>query len=117
MSGLTPTCCPACTAFELRVIESRRKARYTRRRKECGGCGHRLTTYELSAEYFEEVRDAKLQLNKIYKVLGSAEVSTPSKEGVTCYMCIHMTGRGCQLDFPEAGGAFAAECSSYQEFV
>lgn len=103
--------------MELRVIESRKEDQYIRRRKECSSCGHRLTTYELSAEYFEEIRHAKTQLNKIYKILGSVEGPSSTDEDVTCYTCIHMTGRGCQLDFPEAGGAFAAECSSYQEFV
>lgn len=40
--------CPSCDSTETRVVDSRlsRGGRAVRRRRECGGCGHRFTTYE-----------------------------------------------------------------------
>ena len=40
--------CPGCEANESRVVDSRlsRGGRTVRRRRECGSCGHRFTTYE-----------------------------------------------------------------------
>ena len=38
--------CPHCQSVELRVIDSRHADDATRRRRECGNCGRRFTTYE-----------------------------------------------------------------------
>lgn len=40
--------CPVCTAVDDRVVDSRlsEDGRVTRRRRECGACGHRFTTFE-----------------------------------------------------------------------
>ena len=117
MTNAVPTTCYACGAFAVRVVDTRKENRYSRRRKKCTACGKRFTLYELSEEYFNELRDAKTRLDVIYKALSSGEETYEQKSNVSCDLCIHMTSRGCQLDFPEAGGSFAAECSSYQEFV
>ncbi len=38
--------CPHCQSVDLRVIDSRHADDATRRRRECGNCGRRFTTYE-----------------------------------------------------------------------
>lgn len=38
--------CPYCTADDSRVVDSRTVDDGIRRRRECGGCGARFTTYE-----------------------------------------------------------------------
>ncbi|MGH2356089.1 MAG: transcriptional regulator NrdR [Chloroflexota bacterium] len=38
--------CPACKSEDLRVLETRDREAAIRRRRECGGCGHRFTTTE-----------------------------------------------------------------------
>lgn len=40
--------CPKCESTDSRVVDSRlsRGGRAVRRRRECGSCGHRFTTYE-----------------------------------------------------------------------
>ena len=38
--------CPHCQSRDLRVVDSRHADDATRRRRECGNCGRRFTTYE-----------------------------------------------------------------------
>ena len=38
--------CPHCQSLDLRVVDSRHAEDATRRRRECGNCGRRFTTYE-----------------------------------------------------------------------
>ncbi|MCY3694344.1 MAG: transcriptional repressor NrdR [Chloroflexi bacterium] len=38
--------CPHCQSLDLRVVDSRHADDATRRRRECGNCGRRFTTYE-----------------------------------------------------------------------
>ena len=38
--------CPHCKSTDLRVVDSRHADDATRRRRECGSCGRRFTTYE-----------------------------------------------------------------------
>ena len=40
--------CPACNCEDLRVLETRDLEDAIRRRRECGGCAHRFTTFERS---------------------------------------------------------------------
>jgi transcriptional repressor NrdR len=43
--------CPECEGLESRVANCRQKANNTtHRRRECLNCGHRWTTYEISAD-------------------------------------------------------------------
>lgn len=32
----------------------------------------------------------------------------------SCDECVHMCAYGCSFDFPDAGGAFANECSMFE---
>lgn len=44
--GVEEQQCPICHHDEVPIVESRG----TRRRRECGACHHRYTTYEVTAE-------------------------------------------------------------------
>jgi transcriptional regulator NrdR family protein len=40
--------CPNCSSKQgTQVIDTRPRLKYIRRRRECFGCGHRFTTYEM----------------------------------------------------------------------
>jgi len=56
--------CPACGATDIRVIDSRPAENGTaiRRRRQCGGCAHRFTTYErLEPQLMVLKRSGKLE--------------------------------------------------------
>jgi transcriptional regulator NrdR family protein len=61
----TDNCCSSCGGQSLEVIESRQRKDWRRRRHSCVQCGHRWTTYEISAERFEEYRAASHALRAI----------------------------------------------------
>lgn len=116
------TRCPSCDQIAVKVIESRetRGDSIRRRRRQCGECGYRDTTYEVTESFFKLAKENKNVLSKIRKfVSGSDEL--PSEEIVntseaTCEQCSHMAAYGCAFDFPEAGGSFAEECSMFALF-
>ena len=47
---LTPFKCAKCGASIKEVIDSRPSGKTIRRRRECSGCGDRITTYEMASE-------------------------------------------------------------------
>lgn len=56
--------CPACSATETKVIDSRpaEGGHSIRRRRECEACGHRFTTYErLEPQLMVRKRDGRLE--------------------------------------------------------
>lgn len=56
--------CPACSATDTRVIDSRpaEGGQTIRRRRECEACGHRFTTYErLEPQLMVRKRDGRLE--------------------------------------------------------
>lgn len=56
--------CPACSASETKVIDSRpaEAGLSIRRRRECEACGHRFTTYErLEPQLMVRKRDGRLE--------------------------------------------------------
>lgn len=59
-----PMLCPACSASETKVIDSRpaEAGQSIRRRRECEQCGHRFTTYErLEPQLMVRKRDGRLE--------------------------------------------------------
>lgn len=61
--------CPDCGAPELGVVDSRPSSENTiRRRRRCGGCGSRFTTFEV----FAEARRPKLNFRPAVKALEAA---------------------------------------------
>ena len=95
-----PSNCSQCGSLAVFILETRNTATARRRRKRCDRCGHRETTYEISQEEYKALKRGKALPRE----------TTPS---VQCNTCIHWNATSCGLDFPEAGGRFAAECSCY----
>lgn len=48
--------CPSCQSASVKVIDSRVSGSGCRRRRECGICAHRWTTYELPTEILEAMQ-------------------------------------------------------------
>jgi transcriptional regulator NrdR family protein len=53
MTEMAIKTCPACGGTDVKVTDSRPTNGPLRRRRECGGCGKRWTTYEISADAYE----------------------------------------------------------------
>jgi hypothetical protein len=103
-----PTNCSSCGACEVRVMETRSNNKAIRRRKECLACKYRETTYEISQEQYNQLQT----LDKVRAVLLGTD-TPPSKPQLSCFNCTHWSRGACGMDFPEAGGSFADECSCY----
>lgn len=113
--------CPVCKTGELKTIDSRTNDLSTRRRKKCSDCGYRLTTHEVSAEFFEEAKNNKIIIKNVINSLGIkalAESTEPVE--IPCESCCHQvksakTGEWCcDLGFPEYDTAEAVDCSCYR---
>jgi hypothetical protein len=104
--------CPKCKTKTCETIESKKESLGQRRRKECKTCGHRLTTYEVSEEFFKESQKLKSNLGKIRSLL---EVDSTPVTGDTCEQCEHMDDGICSFSFPDAGGYFASECNLFSK--
>jgi hypothetical protein len=120
--------CPACKALSLSVIETRKTSVSTRRRKKCKECGYKLTTHEVSEEYFQE---AKINCMLISKVRNAMELVPAVKEveettlppapiedlsveeEYQCYKCAHMVNNSCTLGIPEFNTDEANDCIYY----
>jgi len=102
--------CPYCKVCALRVIESRKTKYSRRRRKHCDNCGKRQTTHEVSEAFYKDAISNLSILSNVRSLL-LKEVTVTKR--VTCSECNHWDD-GCAFDFPEAGGAFASECSMFK---
>ena len=108
--------CPHCGAKAVRIIESRKEGGFIRRRKKCGACDERFTTFELTQAQLDELRYLSGVARKLFKFMEEQGVGTPAVSSKTCDICIHMGAFGeCSMGFPEAGGNFAEECSLYSK--
>lgn len=123
--------CPACKALSLSVIETRKTTVSTRRRKECKECGYKLTTHEVSEEYFQEAKINCMLISKVRKAMELVPVveevektSLPSapvedlsleeeEEEYQCYKCAHMINNTCTLGIPEFNTDEANDCVYY----
>lgn len=120
--------CPACKALSLSVIETRKTSVSTRRRKECKECGYKLTTHEVSEEYFQEAKINCMLISKVRKAMELVPVveeveettlpSAPIKdlsveEEYQCYKCAHMVNNSCTLGIPEFNTDEANDCIYY----
>ena len=119
--------CPACKSLSLSVIETRKTTVSTRRRKECKECGYKLTTHEVSEEYFQEAKINCMLISKVRKAmelvpvveeveetsLPSAPVEDLSIEEYQCYKCAHMVNNTCTLGIPEFNTDEANDCVYY----
>ena len=120
--------CPACKALSLSVIETRKTSVSTRRRKECKECGYKLTTHEVSEEYFQEAKINCMLISKVRKAMELVpvveeveEATLPAKpvedlsveEEYKCYKCAHMVNNSCTLGIPEFNTDEANDCIYY----
>ena len=120
--------CPACKSLSLSVIETRKTTVSTRRRKECKECGYKLTTHEVSEEYFQEAKINCMLISKVRKAMELVpvveeveETSLPSatvenlsiEEEYQCYKCAHMVNNTCTLGIPEFNTDEANDCVYY----
>jgi hypothetical protein len=120
--------CPACKALSLNVIETRKTSVSTRRRKECKECGYKLTTHEVSEEYFQEAKINCMLISKVRKAMELVpvveeveETSLPPapvenlsiEEEYQCYKCAHMVNNTCTLGIPEFNTDEANDCVYY----
>lgn len=109
--------CPSCYLREVKVIESRRSSNHIRRRRECLSCNHRWSTMEISKELYDRLVASELLVSRVQKVMAKKEeVKEPISEKKICENCVYWESE-CTMDFPEAGGEFARDCSLYTELV
>lgn len=103
--------CPVCLTTSLRVIESKPGQNGTvRRRKACEQCGHRFTTREITDNTYFQLLESQRILAKVRGWLGGSPVMRTAHN---CEQCVHWSKDECNMGFPEAGGPFAEECSTF----
>lgn len=105
--------CPQCKQNGLRVLESRKAPHGTRRRKACECCDYRITTYEVTADFYNEAQQNMLLVSKLYALLsGNALASQPAI--IKCADCSHNQGDTCVFEFPEYGTTDSFDCNHYE---
>ncbi len=109
---ILPTC-PSCKEPGLRVIETNITPSSTRRRKQCDFCKHRVTTHEVSEQFFNEAKDNASALAKIRSCLGHDGAS--SNGYARCFECKFEDDGECSLGLPEFGTSEAADCNLFEE--
>ena len=116
--------CPQCRQPGLRVIESRKSTLSTRRRKKCDCCGYKITTHEVTADFFEEAKHNQILVKQMRNLL-KADVFLPEMELPSstagfnalnkCSDCQHnKDGCYCAFDFPEYDTAESYDCNHFQ---
>lgn len=105
--------CPQCKQPGLRVLESRKASHGTRRRKRCECCEYRFTTYEVTADFYNEAQQNLLLISQLHKLLGSQVIPSGSTE-IKCKTCIHNEAGRCAFDFPEYDTTDSYDCNHYE---
>ena len=94
------------------MTEARRRRldEAVRMRRKCLICSHAETTFEITAKQMQEY-SLLLRLNTaISQVLNP----TVRESRQSCTTCSYWLDGSCSMQFPEAGGSFASECSLYE---
>lgn len=123
LNGFIPqkTTCPKCHNKTERILESRPSGTSRRRRYACDHCQTRRTSWELCDEEYQQLVSDQKKLHTIAQTIYKSNGVTPKQIETltkTCDQCHYyrphnMRGDNCDFGFPEAGGTFAAECSSF----
>ncbi|MHC4546074.1 MAG: hypothetical protein ACYSYL_16415 [Planctomycetota bacterium] len=72
---------------------------------------------EISKELYDRLVASELLVSRVQKVMAKKEeVKEPISEKKICENCVYWESE-CTMDFPEAGGEFARDCSLYTELV
>ena len=104
--------CPQCNQPGLRVLETRKATGGTRRRKKCECCDYRFTTYEVTADFYNEAQQNLILVSKLHALLGgNALASQP--EIIKCADCTHNQGDACAFEFPEYDTPDSYDCNHY----
>lgn len=104
--------CPKCGQKKFYVTESRKRTTdpALRFRRRCSICNYTETSYEITAKQMKEY-DLLLRLNTAI----SQVLNPPNSESrKSCTSCSYWIDGSCSMQFPEAGGSFARECSLYE---
>lgn len=105
--------CPVCREPQLKTIESRPSKASTRRRKQCGACGHRVTTHEVSVEFYNQAKENAILVEKFRKLLGASAAQTEQEE-FKCPTCKYNVGGDyCSFDLPEYNTSDCYDCNHY----
>lgn len=119
--------CPQCNQPALKIIDSRKTGLSTRRRKECECCNYRITTHEVTVDFFEEAKRNLYLVEQLHKLMkgtpltSEVESSSPKvsasefKELNKCSDCQHnKDGCYCAFDFPEYDTTESYDCNHFQ---
>lgn len=106
--------CSACGSIKLKPIESHKSFTtladdIQRRRYRCQ-CGHSESIYVVTKALLEDYKDLKMRARLAAEMLTG--LTQTLKQCSSCSFWDHDSLK-CSLGFPEAGGTFAEECSSY----
>lgn len=106
--------CPVCKETSLLILEARPvDGGHTRRRKKCDHCGHRLTTYEVSAENFTRMRRLEALLDQLDTI--SQVVEDFKNQGTCpCASCSLADNGACTLSLPEYDTVDAHGCTYFK---
>jgi hypothetical protein len=106
--------CPVCKTHSLITIESRKTEHGTRRRKECEHCKHRITTHEVSVDFYNEAKQNMLLVSKLYALLNSNTLFLQPVI-IKCMDCCHNQGDNCAFGFPEHDTPDSFDCNHYEQ--
>ena len=104
--------CPKCGYFSLRVIETRPSKLAKRRRSACDKCDHRITTHEVTDEFFQEAKANARIVEKLQQLVGG---QASKSQACDCYTCKHCSDNECAFGFPEFGTPDSADCNHYEQ--
>ena len=99
--------CPFCSAETTQVIDTRPASDAVRRRRECGACGERFTTYERAEEprLFVTKRDGRRErfdrqklLRGLARAAGGRPVSEEQLEAVAAWIATELRRRILHAD-------------------
>ena len=113
MLQIRPQRCPKCGEDQFRTIESKPSKLATRRRKHCSHCGYRVTTHEVSIEFFNRAKENQMIVDKFRKLLGSEEPQQQEEQEPKCSDCKYNKGSKCSFDFPEYDTPDSFDCNHY----
>lgn len=112
-----PTC-PKCGQSSLRTIESKQSKLAQRRRKKCDLCNYRVTTHEVTDEFFQEAKTNQLLIQKLKKLFNiqeiQEEVQLPAADEIPCMKCSYNCKDHCSFGFPEYDTDDAVDCIHFK---
>ena len=104
--------CPYCSAESTQVVDTRPADDAVRRRRECGSCGQRFTTYERAEEPratvikrdgTRERFDRQKLLRGLARAAGGREVSQEQLEGVAVWIAAEVRRAGGEASAERIG--------------